>query len=229
MPISSHASSRRFLKTLTDDESMTCCGNLFHSSIILFEKNVFPAVVLHLGLKSFCECPLNPYVSKAGWKKLALSTLSFSLSILYTSIRSPRNLRFSNEYIPSCFNLSSYVNFLSPLTSLVARLWICSRQSLSFIRCGDHAYWSKRQWVVVTSAGPYASLHLAPDRCQHPTTLFFTGRMPFLPLNQQHQSTEGILPENSCKKLHQHYISFACNCYCQTPASVVLCWVELSC
>jgi len=43
-------------------------GNLFHSSIILFEKNVFRAVVLHLGLKSFCECPLNPYVSKAGWK-----------------------------------------------------------------------------------------------------------------------------------------------------------------
>ena len=51
---------------LTDDESMTCCGNRFHSSIILFEKNVFRAVVLHLGLKSFCECPLNPYVSKAG-------------------------------------------------------------------------------------------------------------------------------------------------------------------
>jgi len=25
-------------------------------------------------------------------------------------------------------------------------------------------YWSKRQWVVVASAGPYASLHLAPDR-----------------------------------------------------------------
>ena len=39
----------------------------------------------------------------------------------------------------------------------------------------------------------YASLHLAPDRqvCQHPTTQFFTGRMPFLPPNQQHQSTEG--------------------------------------
>ena len=27
--------------------------------------------------------------------------------------------------------------------------------------------------------------------CQHPTAQFFTGRMPFLPLNQQHQSTEG--------------------------------------
>ena len=25
-------------------------------------------------------------------------------------------------------------------------------------------YWSKEQWVAVASAGPYASLHLAPDR-----------------------------------------------------------------
>jgi len=39
----------------------------------------------------------------------------------------------------------------------------------------------------------YASLHLAPDRQprQHLTTQFFTGRMPFLPPNQQRQSTEG--------------------------------------
>jgi len=29
--------------------------------------------------------------------------------------------------------------------------------------------------------------------CQHPTTQFFTGRMPFLSPNQQHQSTEGEL------------------------------------
>ena len=36
-------------------------------------------------------------------------------------------------------------------------------------------YWSKRQWVAVASAGPYASLHLAPDRwpCRHPTTVFY--------------------------------------------------------
>ena len=43
--------------------------------------------------------------------------------------------------------------------------------------------------------GLYASLHLIPDNhalCQHPTTQFFTGRMPFLPPNQQRQSTEGI-------------------------------------
>ena len=47
--------------------------------------------------------------------------------------------------------------------------------------------------MAVASAGPYASLHLAPDRQprQHPTTQFFAGQMPFLPPNQQRQSTEG--------------------------------------
>jgi len=56
-------------------------------------------------------------------------------------------------------------------------------------------YWSKRQRVAVASTGTYASLHLAPGRQprQHPTTQFFTGRMPFLPPNQQRQSTEGTL------------------------------------
>ena len=36
-------------------------------------------------------------------------------------------------------------------------------------------YWSKRQWMAVASAGPYASLHPAPDRQphQHPTTQCF--------------------------------------------------------
>ena len=35
----------------------------------------------------------------------------------------------------------------------------------------------------MASAGPYASLHLAPDKQprQHHITQFFTGRMPFLP------------------------------------------------
>ena len=49
--------------------------------------------------------------------------------------------------------------------------------------------------MAVASAEPYASLHLAPDRYQrqHPTTQFFTGRMPFLPPNQQRLSTEGGL------------------------------------
>jgi len=33
--------------------------------------------------------------------------------------------------------------------------------------------------------------------CQHPTAQFFTGRMPFLPPNQQRQSTEGKTAEHT--------------------------------
>jgi len=49
--------------------------------------------------------------------------------------------------------------------------------------------------VAVASAGLYASLHLAPARrpCQHPTTQFFTDRMPFLP------------PTNSVKALKANF------------------------
>jgi len=57
--------------------------------------------------------------------------------------------------------------------------------SLDFTEARD----SKWQWHQL---GHNASLHLAPDRKphQHSTTQFFTGRMPFLPPNQQRQSTE---------------------------------------
>ena len=52
--------------------------------------------------------------------------------------------------------------------------------------------------MTVASAGPYASLHLAPDNhASTPPLSFFTGQMPFLPPNQQRQSTEGHL---ACKK-----------------------------
>jgi len=59
--------------------------------------------------------------------------------------------------------------------------------------------------VAVALAGPYANLHIAPDKQphQHPTTQFFTGRMPFLPPNQQRQSTEGV------NKTHLHCIILA--------------------
>jgi len=48
--------------------------------------------------------------------------------------------------------------------------------------------------VAVASAGPYANLHLAQtdNHASMPPVRFFTGHMPFLPSNQQHQSTEGI-------------------------------------
>jgi len=61
------------------------------------------------------------------------------------------------------------------------------KTNLDFTEARD----SEWQWHQL---GHNTSLHLAPDRQphQHPTTLmFFTGRMPFLPPNQQRQSTEG--------------------------------------
>jgi len=69
-------------------------------------------------------------------------------------------------------------------------------------------HWSKRQWVAVASAGPYASLHLAPDRQprQHPTTQFFTGQMPFLPPKKQHQSAKN----NSIVVMAYHDVDFLC-------------------
>ena len=49
--------------------------------------------------------------------------------------------------------------------------------------------------VAVASAGPYASLHLTPDSRQTTTPAphhsVFYRLDPFLPPNQQHQSTEG--------------------------------------
>jgi len=44
-------------------------------------------------------------------------------------------------------------------------------------------------------AEPYANLHLTQtdNHASTPPLSFFTGRMPFLPSNQQHQSTEGCL------------------------------------
>jgi len=52
--------------------------------------------------------------------------------------------------------------------------------------------------MAVAPAGPYANhLHLVADRSSHQyLSSVFTGWMTFLPLNQQHQGTEGtLLPE----------------------------------
>jgi len=47
-----------------------------------------------------------------------------------------------------------------------------------------------KQEMVSVNGISWAICNSAP--CQHPITQFFTGRMPFLPPNQQGQSTEGI-------------------------------------
>jgi len=53
-------------------------------------------------------------------------------------------------------------------------------------------YWSKREWVAVASAGPYANLHLDPDiTTPAPHYSYFAGWMLFMLPNQQRQITEG--------------------------------------
>jgi len=63
------------------------------------------------------------------------------------------------------------------------------KTNLDFTEASD----SEWQWHQLG----HMRLHLAPDRQphQHSTTLFFTGRMPFLPPNQQRQSTEGTIQD----------------------------------
>jgi len=72
-------------------------------------------------------------------------------------------------------------------------------------------YWSKRQWVV--SGISWDICKSAPrsrQRCQHPTTQFFTSWMPFLPPNQQHQSTEGMTSKNTFNKIKNKYVWRLC-------------------
>jgi len=54
------------------------------------------------------------------------------------------------------------------------------KTSLDFTEARD------REWHQLVHMQVWTSL-------QHPTTQLFTGRMPFLPPNQQRQSTEGKL------------------------------------
>jgi len=61
------------------------------------------------------------------------------------------------------------------------------KTNLDFTEARD----SEWQWQQLG----HMQVNFAPDRepRQHPTTQFFTGWMPFLPPNQQHQSTEGTM------------------------------------
>ena len=76
-------------------------------------------------------------------------------------------------------------------------------------------YWSKRQWVAVASAGPYASLYLAPVRQphQHPTALFLQAGCP------------SCHPTNSIKALScRNNILFACELLSFVHCSVGCRW-----
>jgi len=53
---------------------------------------------------------------------------------------------------------------------------------------------SEWQWNPLGHMQVCTSLQ-TDNQHQHPTTQFFTGRMPFLSRNQQRQSTEGIVTQ----------------------------------
>jgi len=55
----------------------------------------------------------------------------------------------------------------------------------------------------------YKSASHPRQPCQHPTTQFFTGRMPFLPPNQQCQSTEGVVYNIYCNT-KKYWSTFVC-------------------
>jgi len=55
-------------------------------------------------------------------------------------------------------------------------------------------------WAICKSAPRFRQITR-----QHPTTQFFTGRMPFLPPNQQRQSTEGIYGKYKQKNSNKKY------------------------
>ena len=65
-----------------------------------------------------------------------------------------------------------------PGTRKVKPIWILLKQ--------ETVSGSGISWAICKSASRSRQITI-----QHPTTQFFTGRMPFLPPNQQRQSTEG--------------------------------------
>ena len=67
---------------------------------------------------------------------------------------------------------------------LVKPIWILAKQ--------ETVSGSGISWNILCKSAPRSRQTTTPD----PTTLFYTGRMPFLPPNQQRQSTEGQLLSN---------------------------------
>jgi len=66
------------------------------------------------------------------------------------------------------------------------------KTNLDFTEARD----SEWQWHQLGHMQVYTSLQTNKP-FQHPTTLFFTGQMPFLPPNQQRQSTEGSVCQSN--------------------------------
>jgi len=102
----------------------------------------------------------------------------------------PHPLQTAHNSNPTIYGLRHFRELLQPLNGLFSRTtWISRYQkgktNLDFTE-QETVSGSGISWAVCKSA-PRSRQTTMPV----PTTLFFTGRMPFLPANQQHQSTEG--------------------------------------
>ena len=104
--------------------------------------------------------------------------------ISYHTVRHPLNYTLCTAHgnkqiaaVSSSLYLNCHTHTHSRLMALCPGLprWVGTRKVKS-----SGFYWSKRQWVAVESAGPYARLHLAPDRypCQHHTAQFLQSGCP---------------------------------------------------
>jgi len=148
MPTSSFQNlSSRFLKALVDGASTTYCGSRFQSATILWLKNIRRTRLVFLDWDSFRLCPLRSCPVSAIWKIWDESMFSLLVTILYVSIRSPLNRRFSGVVSCKAFSLFSYGLFFKDPTSFVALLWTRSRLSISFFRYGDQI------WIQYSKCG----------------------------------------------------------------------------
>jgi len=127
-------------------------------------------------------------VQRSGWWHEATSSGSISVILDYNSVHHLSYFLNNNYYY-----YYYYHHFMATWT-LSGTTWVSWYQKGKTRKVKPICiYWSKRYWVAVASAGQYANLHLTSDRkpCQNSTTQVFTGQMPFMPPDQQHQSTEG--------------------------------------
>jgi len=120
----------------------------------------------------------------------------------YSSTWSPMSSRYSSSRVGSQVSHSLLWASLQLHTHTHTRLmavwagWASTRKVKPI--------WILLKQETVSGSGiSWAICKFTPDRqlCQHPTTQFFTARMPLLPPNQQHQSAEGSEKWSSVKAL----------------------------
>ena len=97
--------------------------------------------------------------------------VNFVAILLYSSMHTHTHTHLVNDPLSGTTRLGQYQK---------------GKTNLDFTEARD----SEWQWHQLGLMQVCTSLQAAKP-CQHPTTQFFTGQMPFLLPNQQHQRTEG--------------------------------------